>query len=54
MFLASPVCICVGAKEPMTVDLAVLHLPLPTIGKGPLFGFHEIAGKVGDGGDVLV
>ena len=54
MSFASPVCVCVGAKEPMAVDLTVLHLPLPTIGKGPLFGLHEITSEVGDGSDVLI
>ena len=54
MLFAGPVCICVGTEEPVTVDLTILHLPLPTVGEGPLFGFYEIASEVGDGGDVLI
>ena len=54
MFFASPVGVGVGAKKPVTVDLTVLHLSLPSIGKGPLFGLHEIASEMGDGGDVLI
>ena len=38
----------------MTVDLTVLHLPLPVVGEGPLLGFHEITSEMGDGGDMLV
>ena len=33
----------------MAIDFTIAHLFLPAVCETPLFGFHEITSKVGDG-----
>ena len=54
MFFTSPVGVSIGSKEPVAIDFAILHFALPAVCKAPLFGFHEITSKMGNGGNVLV
>ena len=54
MFFTSPVGVGVGSEELMAVDFAIAHFGLPAVCETPLFGFHEITGKVDDGSDVLI